>query len=69
MSAPERLATPAQVAAWLQCSTRTLARRRDAVRAGDANAGPAWIIQGRQIRYSWLDVHRWAAQNRIKGHG
>ena len=65
----ERLATAAQVAAWLQCSTRTLARRRDAVRAGDKTAGPPWIEQGRSIRYSWLDVHRWAAQNRIKGNG
>lgn len=67
MSAAERLATPRQVAEWLQCSERTLRRKRDRVRAGDAAAGPPWIEQGRSIRYSWLDVHKWAASHRIKG--
>jgi len=65
----ERLATAEQVAVWMQCSPRTLARKRDAVRSGDTAAGPPWIEQGRSIRYSWLDVHRWAAANRIKGNG
>ncbi|MGO2659596.1 helix-turn-helix transcriptional regulator [Mycetocola reblochoni] len=57
MSTPP-LATPGQVADWLGCSTRTLARMRY------RGEGPAYITSGRTIRYAWPDVHRWAADNR-----
>lgn len=64
MNQHEQLATPRQVAVWLQCSERTLRRRRQ------DRTGPPWIVQNGRIRYSWLDVHRWAASNRVRpDHG
>lgn len=55
---PRSLATPLQVAQWLQVKPNTLRiwRQRD--------RGPRWVTIGGQIRYSWPDVHKWAAEHR-----
>lgn len=54
------LATPAQVATWLNVSTHTLRRWRK------NGAGPRYIREGRTIRYAWQDVHAWAAARRTR---
>jgi hypothetical protein len=49
------LATPAEVAEWLQLSQDQLAKLRS------AGTGPTFIKLTRtEIRYAWLDVHKWA---------
>lgn len=55
---PRNLATPLQVATWLQVKPNTLRiwRQRD--------RGPRYIKLNGQIRYAWPDVHAWAAQHR-----
>lgn len=52
------LATPAEVAAWLQINTGKLSKMRS------AGTGPTYIKSGREVRYAWLDVHKWCDQNR-----
>jgi predicted DNA-binding transcriptional regulator AlpA len=47
------LATPAQLAEWLQISTDALSKLRI------AGTGPKFIKIGREIRYAWADVHQW----------
>jgi hypothetical protein len=50
---PRPLATPAEVAEWLQTSTDALSKLRI------AGNGPQYIKFGREIRYAWADVHKW----------
>ncbi len=52
------LATPEELAEWLQCKTSKLAKMRM------LGTGPRFIKNGREIRYAWLDVHKWADQLR-----
>lgn len=55
---PKPLATPDEVADWLQIDTNRLAKLRV------AGNGPLFIKIGRDIRYAWADVHKWADQQR-----
>ena len=57
-TAPQPLATPSQVAEWLQESEGYLAKLRS------AGTGPAFIKTGRKVRYAWKDVHDWCTSNR-----
>lgn len=52
------LATPDEVAAWLQVTTERLAKLRKTGR------GPHFIKIGREVRYAWKDVHAWCLQTR-----
>lgn len=52
------LATPIQVAEWLQITPARLAYLRK------MNRGPRSIKVGRDVRYAWQDVHAWCAANR-----
>jgi hypothetical protein len=58
---PRPLATPAEVAEWLQVSTERLSKLRK------GNGGPPYIKVGRQVRYSWADVHAYCAGTRQGG--
>jgi hypothetical protein len=58
---PQALATPAEVAAWLQTTENALRLRRQ------RGTGPAFIKRGRTIRYAWRDVHSWALAGRSAG--
>lgn len=58
MSAPQPLATPVQVAEWLQITPERLSKLRKTGR------GPRFIKLGREVRYAWRDVHEWCAVNR-----
>lgn len=55
-----KLATPAEVAEWLQVSTERLSKLRKTGR------GPKFIKLGREVRYAWGDVHSWCAGNRTE---
>lgn len=57
-TAPRGLATPEQVAEWLQISADHLAYLRKHRR------GPKSIKVGRAVRYAWVDVHAWCTANR-----
>lgn len=57
------LATPAQVAEWLQIDTEKLSKLRI------SGTGPTFIKIGREVRYAWLDVHKWCDQNRRNSTG
>jgi hypothetical protein len=61
VTAPAPLATPEQVAAWLQKPETYLARLRS------NGTGPKFIKRGRTIRYAWADVHTWANEGRSNG--
>jgi hypothetical protein len=52
------LATPEQVADWLQIPVERLHGMRK------RRKGPKFIKVGRDVRYAWADVHSWAAANR-----
>lgn len=56
------LATPAEVASWLQTTENALRLHRQ------RGTGPAYIKVGRSVRYAWGDVQAWALANR-KGAG
>ncbi|WP_104136594.1 AlpA family transcriptional regulator [Cryobacterium sp. Y62] len=58
MAAKMPLATPAEVAEWLQVTVDRLSKMRK------AGKGPNYIKVGRTVRYAWLDVHRWCEGNR-----
>lgn len=58
MTAPQPLATPEQVAAWLQKDPAYLAKLRKTGR------GPHFIKIGRDVRYAWRDVHAWCDRHR-----
>jgi hypothetical protein len=47
------LATPAQLAEWLQLDTDALSKLRI------SGKGPKFIKIGREVRYAWADVHAW----------
>lgn len=53
MSDRRALATPAEVAAYLQKPARTLERWRY------QGIGPRYAVVGRGIRYRWSDVEKW----------
>lgn len=53
-----KLATPAEVAEWLQITEERLKYLR---KTGNA---PKAIKIGRDVRYAWGDVHAWCAANR-----
>jgi hypothetical protein len=57
---PRPLATPEAVAEYLGTSTNRLAKWRSAGR------GPAYIKEGRTIRYAWASVHAWC-EARLEG--
>ncbi|MCU1529165.1 MAG: hypothetical protein JWP75_2928 [Frondihabitans sp.] len=64
MNAPQKLATPAEAAAWLDIKPRRLAALR---RAGE---GPKPTVLGpRTIRYAWRDVIDYAAACRARANG
>jgi hypothetical protein len=57
--ASSALATPEEVAAWLQVPVERLARLRK------TGGGPHFIKLDRvTFRYAWRDVHEWCAGNR-----
>lgn len=54
LAAPEPLATPDQVADYLQIPAKTLAEWRS------RGIGPDYVKPGgRHVRYRWPDVHSW----------
>ena len=55
MKAPEQLATPEQVADYLQVPVKTLAQWRY------LEIGPQYRKVGRHVRYDWADVRKWLA--------
>jgi predicted DNA-binding transcriptional regulator AlpA len=57
------LATPEQVAEWLQIKPERLSKLRKTGR------GPRAIKVGRAVRYAWPDVHAWANAQREPGNG
>ncbi|WP_199922343.1 helix-turn-helix domain-containing protein [Microterricola viridarii] len=57
-----RLATPEEVAEWLQVPVERLHKLRRAKR------GPRAIVEGRMIRYAWADVHSWVLSSRTVSH-
>jgi len=57
------LATPLEVAAWLQVTEERLSKLRK------TGKGPVYIKLGRSVRYAWLDVHRWCDGNRAASNG
>ena len=58
MTVRPTLATPDQVAEWLQVPAERLSKMRK------HGKGPSYIKVGRTVRYAWLDVHRWCEVNR-----
>jgi hypothetical protein len=56
--APRPLATPKQVAAYLQKPEKTLTEWRY------RGIGPAYHRSGRDVRYDWADVFAWVAEQR-----
>jgi hypothetical protein len=58
MSAPEAMATPAEVSAVLRVAVQTLAQWRCQGR------GPAFHKVGRYVRYCWADVREYQAAGR-----
>lgn len=56
----KNLATPEEVAEWLQITPERLAKLRQ------SKKGPAFIRYAgtRVIRYAWTDVHAWCNANR-----
>lgn len=58
-----KLATPEEVAEWLQVPVDRLKRWRKERR------GPAYMRVGRDVRYAWADVHRWCLASRSGDHG
>ncbi|NQX26841.1 DNA-binding protein [Microbacteriaceae bacterium VKM Ac-2854] len=63
MAKPQPLATPEDVAEWLQVTVAYLAKLRH------AKKGPRWTKVGRSVRYAWGDVHRWCTENADGGGG
>lgn len=59
---PRRMATPAEVADYLQVPVKTLYRWRY------AGEGPVAYRVGRHLRFRWSDVERWLA-SRGSDHG
>lgn len=57
------LATPEQVAEWLQVTTERLSKLRK------TGKGPKFIKLGRDVRYAWADVHTWCNSNRSAATG
>ena len=58
-SAPPPLATPQQLADYLQRPVKTLEMWRY------RSLGPPYIRMGREIRYDWRDVHAWEDSNKV----
>lgn len=58
VQAVKPLATPDEVAEWLQVPVERLSKLRK------TGKGPTFIKVGRTVRYAWLDVHRWCDGNR-----
>ena len=58
MSAPEPMATPAEVSAVLKVAVQTLAQWRCQGR------GPVYHKAGRLVRYTWTDVRRFQREQR-----
>lgn len=58
------LATPEQVAEWLQVTTDRLKAWRK-----KPGKGPAFVKVGGSIRYAWSDVHSWCSANRANSTG
>lgn len=58
-----KLATPEEVAEWLQVTTERLRVLRKTGR------GPQYIKLGREVRYVWKDVHAWCLANRQTSTG
>lgn len=50
---PEPLATPEQVADYLQIPVKTLAKWRS------EGTGPDYSKVGRHVRYDWADIREW----------
>lgn len=62
--ANNRLATPEEVAEWLQVTTERLRVLRKTGR------GPKFTkLDGRTVRYVWADVHAWVLANRHTSTG
>ncbi|WP_237568692.1 helix-turn-helix transcriptional regulator [Mycolicibacterium lacusdiani] len=55
VSERERLATPADVAAYLQTSVDGLSQLRY------RRQGPPFVKVGQRVLYRWSDVHSWVA--------
>lgn len=53
------LATPGEVARYLQKPEKTLAEWRS------RGIGPCYLSVGRDVRYRWSDVDEWLAQQQI----
>jgi hypothetical protein len=63
MPEQRKLATPAEVAEWLQIPEARLARwRKDGY-------GPQYFRVGRDVRYAWADVHRWCLASKSGNRG
>ena len=61
MPQDENLATPAQVAEYLQKPAKTLAQWRS------LGTGPKYFkLGGGHVRYSWADVRAWLAEQAVK---
>lgn len=59
-----KLATPAEVAEWLQVDTERLRQLRKSGR------GPNFIkLDRKTVRYAWADVHAWCAARRAASTG
>jgi hypothetical protein len=58
VSAPEQMATPAEVAAVLRVQVETLATWRW------LGKGPAFHKVGRYVRYCWADIREYQAKQR-----
>lgn len=63
MNAPQKLATPAEVAAWLDVTERQLRRMRSA-----GNGPRVTRIGHRTVRYAWNDVIAYATACRAKSN-
>ena len=55
------LATPGEVANYLQKPEKTLAEWRS------RGIGPLYHVVGRDIRYRWADIDAWLAEQRRPG--
>lgn len=62
--ANSKLATPEELAEWLQVTTERLRQLRK------SGKGPKYIkLDGRAVRYVWADVHSWCLANRQSSTG
>lgn len=52
-------ATPAELVEWLQLGEGGLKRLQRMRATGE---GPEWLKLGREVRYAWVDVHRWCRE-------